>query len=325
MDEDNIDLILALQLQDIEDAECSRKGKAREAEPLSDEELAIQLQREEYQQTVDQRTNRRMAESMRRAVEDHGASIVVLGEDENRAASDREMACRLGGHVPETGPNLYSILADDDAISRFSALNIGDDDANDAAIPFAQAQAGESSLWASTRRRPVLQHECISCMQVREVVLAPCQHHYCRDCIVQLFNLVITDETLFPPRCCRQQIPVSSVRHFLGTELAARFQRKAIEYGTTDRTYCHDPSCASFIEPGRIQGSTGRCPRCQRSTCTLCKKRIHAGDCLRDDGLEEALALAEQERWRRCGNCQNMVELATAAITSRKSSYLFTQ
>ena len=313
MDGDVTQIMLALQLQDLNDELSHRRGKAPESQPLSDEELALQTQQQEIERTIAELADIRMAQSIGRAVQDDGACVVILAGDESRAATDRELACHLSGQAPLSVPQSLNLRTDDDALWLYSVLNAEDTDDDDhCATTFA---AAESSALAASRRGRDMGHkrECVACNEVTEVVKMPCSDHYCRRCTVRLFEGATTDETLFPPRCCRQNIPISRVRHFLGRDLVNRTERKAIEHGTLNRTYCYSPACATFIEPGYINGSTGTCRKsqCKRRTCVLCKKAAHNGDCLTDDGVEETLELAQLEGWQRCSSCRNMVELRT--------------
>lgn len=153
---------------------------------------------------------------------------------------------------------------------------------------------------------------CVACDETypsNHVVPAPCDHAYCAGCLRTLFERSMNDEELFPPRCCRQNISWRRARPLLGPELAQRFDARAEELSTADRTYCHDPACATFIPPGSIHGDSGRCPQCTNETCRICKGERHAGDCPEDRGVQEVLVLAQQEGWRRCDNCHRMVEL----------------
>ncbi|KAL8654559.1 MAG: hypothetical protein Q9210_001431 [Variospora velana] len=276
MDEASAELISQLLLEDMEEIRRRSKGKGKEGDEISDADLALQLQHQEYKREAMGRADRRMALSHQRAVQDDGASVMVQAEEERSSAADREMACQLGGQSvlphPQAAfiPPASFIDINDDILARMNALNF--DNASVVAV---------RSPFMSTM-------------------------------YIQLFTAALSDESLFPLRRCGKSIPMSLVRPFLGPDLANRMEKKAIEYTTTNRTYCHEPSCATFIETGQIRGSTGTCPRelCGRLTCVLCKNAVHEGDCPpRDDGVEEALQLARASGWQRCGQCQNFVEL----------------
>lgn len=316
MDEATADLIYQLQMTDIEEARQKSKGKGRENESLPDAELAFQLQQEELEREAIERADHRMAASIARAVQDDGANITIMAGEESRAAGDREMACRLGGQTAQPHPQNLVLDVDDDILSRLDAFSIDNTGNYNSSAPSPSgSEAGESSAWAAGRRLPPssdLKRQCASCLETKHGVQVPCGDHYCRQCTVHLFTDLLQDESLFPVRCCRQDIPLSLVHHYLGSDLARRVEKKAIEYGSTNRTYCHVASCATFIDPGHIHQSTGTCPReqCRSQTCVLCKTAAHDGNCPpRDDGLEQALQLAQANGWQQCERCQNVVEL----------------
>ena len=136
----------------------------------------------------------------------------------------------------------------------------------------------------------------------------PCRHEYCRDCLQSLFQVAMPDETLFPPRCCKQPSIPNRVRIFLTSDLIRRYKEKKIERDTLDRTYCAE--CSTFIPIVNAADERVRCPECELVTCTMCKGRAHMGDCPADRTLQEVLTLADEQGWRRCNGCKAVVELA---------------
>lgn len=183
--------------------------------------------------------------------------------------------------------------------------------------PFAAPQA-ESSRWAASRvyKTPVHyeeSNECCVCSDRKpfyDVLKMPCGDEYCVGCISELFERAMTDETLYPPKCCRQVIPLQSIRPFLTPGLAAAFAEKSIEFDTTDRTYCWVSSCSSFIPQTRIAGGNiATCSRCSMTTCSDCKARAHWGDCPNDTATQQLLTAAAALGWQRCYQCHGVVEL----------------
>ncbi|KZT06377.1 uncharacterized protein LAESUDRAFT_743524 [Laetiporus sulphureus 93-53] len=144
--------------------------------------------------------------------------------------------------------------------------------------------------------------------QIEDVeIRAPCGHYWGADCLVELFRAATTDESLFPPRCCQQPFIVSEVEPHLGPELSALFNKKAIEFNTADRVYCHQPTCSSFIGAATSVASIHGCT-CWEQACGRCKEVAHpASFCSVDD--TPILALAEKEGWKRCPGCRHLVEL----------------
>ena len=153
---------------------------------------------------------------------------------------------------------------------------------------------------------------CVICsdkFQARHLIAAPCGHHYCKVCIRQLYNLAVKDESLFPPRCCRQPIPVGIARRMLTSGQVQKFLEKSVEFSTPNRTYCHVTSCLAFISPDNITGEKARCT-CGALTCVVCKAAAHQGDCPKDPAYASLMGFARAQGYQTCQQCKRLVELA---------------
>ncbi len=132
------------------------------------------------------------------------------------------------------------------------------------------------------------------------------------------------DESLFPPRCCRQVIDAARVRLLLGEASFAIFTKKSVELSTKDRLYCIDGRCGTFIgeavgENVVITNSRATqqlrriCPVCGKLACAACKGPAHAANaiCRRDQDAasQVVLELARAEGWQRCPVCRHLVDL----------------
>ena len=174
--------------------------------------------------------------------------------------------------------------------------------------PFPAPAVDEESLFG-------VQKTCVACSE--EVpyvssVYAPCGHDYCKDCAKKIFVNATRDEALFPPRCCRQQIPLAAVDVFLTPEFVAHFEAKSVEFQTADRTYCAWPTCSAFIPPSSITGETAVCLECGYWVCIHCKGRTHQGqDCPQDPALQRLKEMAREEGWQQCYQCSRIVELTS--------------
>jgi hypothetical protein len=180
-------------------------------------------------------------------------------------------------------------LHDDDLRYDISA----DTDATSAVVAESSKMAARRSLPKRSMR------DCVSCRAEHafyDVARVPCGHEYCRACIVELFAMALKDETLFPPRCDGQEIPLARVRLFIPSDLANSFEASYTELSTKDRTYCHEKSCSAFIPDTHIQGEHGVCPKCSKTTCVICKSRSHTGDCPADDALQQLISTATTEQ-----------------------------
>ena len=127
-----------------------------------------------------------------------------------------------------------------------------------------------------------------------------------------MFRKATVDESLFPPKCCQLAIPPNEARERLDTELMLVFDRKAIEFNTSNRLYCSQPRCSAFIGTTTDEASWRACPECSDMTCGYCKLAAHPGKtCSDTDDLNEmAKTMREKEGWQRCFSCHHMVELS---------------
>ena len=312
-------LIIQLQREDVEELQSSDKGKGREIDGC-DVDVAMTIFQEELQQRSAILNDRCMSRSLARAVITDSALLTDAVAIEDSIANDRHEAERLDSGE-EIGSGTDAILGDpklDDLyVARLTALYVlgTEDDCDTPAVSGdKQSTRAESSREAASRGNTLrtARHECTSCGEHKrsfETFRAPCGHHYCQECLTQLFELSTTDETLFPPRCCRQGIPLTLVRLYLSGELVQRFQKKTVEFRTSDRTYCSRPTCSAFITPDSITGERARCTACFTSTCIFCKGTGHDGECPADTATQQVLQAAREQGWQRCYNCRRVVEL----------------
>lgn len=318
LDDATAALALQLQIQDVAELSSTSKGKSREGEH-SDAELAISIYESELEERNTVLADHRLARSLTRAVLSDEAIITESLTAENVATRDRALAQNLAGAAnPFAANTTADDKVDDSLIARLTALyvsgrNSDDDNLEDASQ--ADDTAGEeSSAWAVARARPstTTHHQCTSCdteTPNHKVCRTPCGHYYCQRCLHTLFELSTTDETLFPPRCCRQAIPLNSARLYLDPTLICTFEHKSIEFKSSDRTYCSNPRCSSFITSMNIEGEQATCTACGTATCTICKGNAHTGDCPEDTAIQQVLETAREEGWQRCYNCRRLVEL----------------
>ncbi|KAI7762763.1 hypothetical protein LZL87_008204 [Fusarium oxysporum] len=307
MDTSSLMLALQLQQQDLKRWEQSRKGKQREGE-VSDSDLALEACRHELQAMAAQISDQALALSIARAVESDGQIIREAQLAEQQAARDHEYAVRLSNN-PDTNPGSLARRVkdtqkledelEDDLIDILRSMNLGGFDDSMSGQP-------ESSNWAVSRKAPQMK-ECIACndpFPPLALSRSPCSHEYCRECIVGLVRSSLQDETLFPPRCCGQNIPVTKGRWF-SPELVGQFQAKKLEFDTPNRTYCSEPSCSTFVPPQFIEGP------------------YHSGICPSDAASQQILELAAENGWQRCYACHRVVELDIGCNHMKQNSATF--
>lgn len=158
----------------------------------------------------------------------------------------------------------------------------------------------------------VLTFDCIICQDRVDADgswQVPCGHYYCDGCLNEMFRVAMTDEQAYPPRCCRQTVVFENVQHVLNRKLADEFAAKKEELDDSKPTYCHVPTCSTYIGQDTKDGGTAVCSKCGDKTCILCKQGVHEGDCETDEAIQETMRLAESQGWKRCPQCERIVEL----------------
>lgn len=326
-----LNLVIQMQLEDLEllmDAR-DQKGKGREGEGATDLLLALDIYRAELTESSQIISDQTMCRSIGRAVCSDADAIGAAMLEEEQAAEDRRVAAGLGQGktsqvsksptVVNTKPTL-----DDNILEKLQALYVSHQDGEDL------AEHGESSAWATSRPQKQggergLTRICLACgddYKFFDVATCPsCPHEYCRTCLESLFKASLTDETLFPPRCCGQPIPLEVCRIFLPSTVIGQFLAKRVEFETPNRTYCHRPACSAFVPPPFITGEIATCVQCEAQTCTMCKKVAHhGGDCPDDEALQDLLRLATEAGWQRCYRCNRVVELRQGCHHISKSN-----
>lgn len=312
-------LALRILLEDLAEAAGRQngKGKGKEGE-TNDAALSLSLWKEELLATRQKSMDRRMALSASDAIATDQNAICQIERSERMAQADREMALAVSrGQAPPTSSpskedntkiHETSDFEDLDPISQvlsslMSELSIESESR-------ALGEPGPSS------GRPLFARlvKCVSCLDqipASESLDSPCGHVYCEICMQQLFLNATRDEGLYPPRCCGMTVPAGIALRLLSYQELREFAEKGIECSTTDRTYCADPKCSTFIPSWSISDELATCPRCQKITHTLCKSLEHPfKDCPCDESLQKVLKLAKAEGWRRCFNCRTMVQLS---------------
>ncbi|GAO13734.1 hypothetical protein UVI_02018310 [Ustilaginoidea virens] len=327
---DDADLahIIQLQLEEVEQAIRAAAGKGKQpAGSQTDQQLSLDLFLRELQDTQNFAADCRMARSMQRAVLDDGDAL-AQSQSEERAAEDQKASVSLGnGEIePSRAASSPESLAEDDeflqklACIYITGIDHGKNDDGKYADDETETETEtdhqpESSAWAIRRRQKRRRRQqCEACTEPKhfaELAAAPCGHKYCRQCLTHLFHDAMIDESLFPPRCCKQPIPLEKNRLFLDAVVVQQFRNKALEFSTPRRTYCYNPGCATFIPPANHKNDVAACDGCGCHTCITCKKASHRGDCPDDEQLGQTLQLARERGWQRCQNCWGMVELNT--------------
>jgi len=176
--------------------------------------------------------------------------------------------------------------------------------------------ASQSARPPRSKEKRLTGHDCVVCQDpIRGTeVRAPCGHYYDASCLSDMFAASARDESIFPPRCCDQNIPLKSVKRLMAAEALQTFVQKAWEYTTPNRVYCSNPRCSRFLgpQPKEYHSHFLRCPAesCGAMTCARCKAEATSGHKCEPGKAEQAiLALAQRSGWARCPGCAQLIEL----------------
>ncbi len=321
MDVETARLIGSLHRQDVLEIEGSEASNAFGG--------ALEAWKEEIGAWETFQVDQAMARSIAQAVLADARVIHNLQAEEELVLADRSIALELGGLEAGHGQAVQDkaeVAADAASLIRYVSLNTTQDDLAcfleqlDVENPYSSDDDGEPSTSrarekgrARDNHKLTQKRDCTVCHETChffDILPIPCGHEYCRNCLEQLYTTTLSDESLFPVRCCNQEIPLEEVSPFLTGALFEKFKIKAIEYGTVDRTYCSNSACARFIPPTEIADDVAVCTKCHTRTCSMCKHGAHLGDCPADTALQQLLDVAHDFGWQRCYACRRMVELA---------------
>jgi hypothetical protein len=157
---------------------------------------------------------------------------------------------------------------------------------------------------------------CVACgdtISDRYYVKALCNHFYDVQCITDLIRHASTDQSLYPPRCCKRLLHTHLFSALIPSDVREAFEKKSVEFSTPmkDRRYCPRPTCSSFLGSVHALDRSVTYPSCKSVACTNCRKAAHPerGFCEPDDDTALISALMKENRWQRCPGCHALVEL----------------
>ncbi len=177
--------------------------------------------------------------------------------------------------------------------------------------PSATAMVDEANA-QHVRRSDAQMKPCVVCDHEKEdinLMTAPCGHPYCGRCVNKLFDRATKEESNFPPKCCGETITLEDSALFLSPDIYSKYQERSEEFSLTNRTYCFDYECGTFIPPKANVGDKAKCPTCQRWTCIGCKAAAHEGDCPEDPADQSLMAAAAEAGFQKCQECKRVIEL----------------
>lgn len=287
--------------------------------------MAIRLYEAELITWMAREADQCLAQSVARDILADASAVHQAITEEEKASQDRLLACAIAGVPPSPPPSTtFQVAAGATELASFlryaSANGPTELSPGDGPVPSPSAchtvGRGESSSRAHRTNKANSSETtnkmiCTACCEAKhsfDILHALCGHDYCRDCITSFFNLSTSEESVFPPRCCQQEISVDLAREMLSPELRTRFLKATEEFRTPNRLYCFSSSCSELIPRSQIAGDIGTCQICSERTCALCKSAAHNGDCPQDPTLQQVIETGDSLKWQRCFNCGGMIE-----------------
>ncbi|TGO46204.1 hypothetical protein BCON_0338g00040 [Botryotinia convoluta] len=135
--------------------------------------------------------------------------------------------------------------------------------------------------------------ECVSCLDgfpVSDMVHVQC-HDYCKDCFERLVITAMETESMWPVKCCLNNIPHKAIVKNIKPNLAKEFQQKVWEreIAAGDRIYCIKLRCERCIPNNWINKGLkcASCPSCKTKVCITCRGSWHANmECPQDKDFQ---------------------------------------
>ncbi|OAG05293.1 uncharacterized protein CC84DRAFT_834351 [Paraphaeosphaeria sporulosa] len=175
--------------------------------------------------------------------------------------------------------------------------------------------------------------ECVICNEVDSeespLIELPCFRHWvCQEgCVASYFENATANESLYPPQCCKEPIPLERFDEFVPAEVKAAFLAKEQgEYTILPkyRVYCANTACSKFLHPnGHIHDADSNmtyavCDSddCFQATCCSCKMLLADGTeshvCEINDEDQLFKETVAKRGFKECFVCGATIELAEA-------------
>ena len=280
---DDESFALQLQLQETEAQRELQSGKWPEDRP-PDSVLAFDDFQAELKKAILLVEDLKLAHSIAETVDSDAAAIEVSRVPETQSVQDQQSVLSL--NEDENLPSQE--VTDLPEMSPFEAENvIGAIEASTSSMESSNNVAGLSADYALRQRAvpehlPELKLECSVCGEAvhpHATVRLACNDVYYKPCLKSFFLRVAQDESLFPPKCHRQLIDISTIEADFSIDELTAYQTAKLEFTSTDRVYCANPECTKFIPMSQRTADCAYYGVCWGKTCMYCKARAHDGGC----------------------------------------------
>ncbi|KAI9047423.1 hypothetical protein LZ554_008867 [Drepanopeziza brunnea f. sp. 'monogermtubi'] len=314
---DDESFALQLQLEEIEAQRELQSGKWTEGNP-PDFSVAFDNFEAELKKTLLLLEDLKFAHSIARAVASDEVAIEESRAEETQSIQDRVFAQSLNGD----GNQPSQVTTELPEMSRLGAESVDWDHVLRATEASTLSNRSSGSTVAgpltdyTLRQKVFLEHlpqlkvECSVCGEAvhpHATVRLACGDVYCKPCLKSFFLRVAKDESLFPPKCCRHAIDISTIEADFSIEELSAYRSAELEFTSTDRVYCARPECAKFIPMPQRTADRASCEACGAGICMHCKAPAHDGGCPADEAKQSLIKFADEQGWKPCFGCGEMV------------------
>jgi hypothetical protein len=161
------------------------------------------------------------------------------------------------------------------------------------------------------------QSQCVACLTVHhDAKLLPCGHYLCTADLGRMCRAALKDNSMIPPACCEQKLPVEVMRLVLNKDELFQICQRVSEKAVANKMYCPNAVCSHLMNLDQLlcfrssESSVMACVSCEQPICILCKSFAHDGECQHvDPGDLQLIELAALEGWKRCKSCYTFVSL----------------
>ena len=296
---DDESFTLQLQLQETEAQRELQSGKWPENRP-PDSALAFDDFHAELKKAILLVEDLKFAHSIAKAVDSDAMVIEESRVEENQSDQDREFALSLNedGTLPPQNITDLPEMSHLEAEYMLRAI-----EASPSSMESDNIVAGPSTNYA-LRQRALLEHlpqpkvECSVCgdaVHPDATVRLVCNDVYCKPCLKAFFLRVANDESLFPPKCHRLLIDISTIEADFSVNELTAYRSAELKFTSTGRVYCASPVCAKFIPTAQRTIDRASCGACSAETCMHCKARAHDGGCPADEARQSLINFANEQ------------------------------
>lgn len=148
-------------------------------------------------------------------------------------------------------------------------------------------------------------NNCLICCEDKICVHLKCNHFYCKECILELFNFSLKDINLVPLSCCNIKIDEFLFRPYVDDDLWKKYEKFRNE--TENNIKCLQ--CNNYNKIN-INSNTVDCNNCYIRMCVKCKSFAHNEEC--KDEIEDIMFItqyAKKLKLSRCPGCMMFVQL----------------